>query len=201
MKNGEIISEALINNTIRLIGGYGFEYATTKAISHDGISLEGIKMNEVYIYRLFGSKEKLYAQAFAVLDNELFAFINQAVNDLESEKTFQDRMYVFFCRVWHFLIRNEDRCRCYVRYYYSAYFEGESLRNHRKLLADERKNFEPIFKKESDVISIIHTTFMTMMDFAIRVYNHDLEDNESNVKHIFYLLYNSLTPYYNPMFL
>ena len=48
------------------------------------------------------------------------------------------------------------------------------------------------------MLSLIHTTFMTMMDFAIRVYNGDLEDDEDNAYHIFNLLYYSLSSYFAP---
>ncbi len=199
MKNGDVIREALLSNTIRLIGESGFEKATTKAIVSLGIDDPDIRLNEVYIYRLFGSKELLYAEAFFVLDAELFATIRNSVkNFFENPLPFRDRLHQFFNRIWRFLLGNEFRCRCYVRYYYSSYFREQSLRNHRRLLYDHEDFFSPIFKEESDVISLIHTTFMSMMDFAIRVYNGDLEDTEENAYHIFNLLYNSLTSYFDP---
>ena len=67
MKNESIIRTALIENTTRLIGEGGFEKSTTNAIVHNGTSDIGIKLNEVYIYRIFGSKERLYAEVFSEL--------------------------------------------------------------------------------------------------------------------------------------
>ena len=199
MKNGEVIREALLNNTIRLIGDGGFEKATTKGIVSLGIGVKDIKLNEVYIYRIFGSKELLYAAAFSMLDEELFSGVRLALADFtDSDLCFRDRMHVVFDRIWYFLLKNEWRCRTYVRYYYSAYFREQSLRNHRKLLYSQEEIFSPIFKDESDVISLIHNTFMTMMDFAVRVYNGDLENNRENAYHIFNLLYESLKSYFDP---
>lgn len=202
MKNGEVIREALLNNTIRLIGESGFEKATTKAIVSAGISDPNITLNEVYIYRVFGSKERLYSEVFAELDNELFTFIRSSATALvKSNMSFRDRMHSYFGMIWDFMLGNEYRCRCYVRYYYSAYFREQSLRNHRKLLYSQESFFAPMFKSESDVISLIHNTFMTMMDFAIRVYNGDIENNEENAYHIFNLLYDSLSSYFEPSLL
>lgn len=199
MKNGEIIRKSLLSNTIRLIGECGFEKATTKGIVSLGAEDGSIRLNEVYIYRVFGSKELLYAAAFAELDQELFATIRSYSKAFNNDKlSFRDRMHNYFDLIWAFLLGNEYRCRCYIRYYYSAYFKEQSLREHRKLLYLQEDFFSPIFKDESDVISLIHNTFMTMMDFAIRVYNGDLDNTEANAYHIFNLLYNSLSSYFEP---
>ena len=107
----------------------------------------------------------------------------------------EENFQTVFHGVWRFLLKNEHRCRCYIRFYYSAYFQGEPLRRHRKLLNEQRAYFAPVFKEESDVIAIVHTVFMSMLDFANRVFNHDIEDNEENAYHIFLLLFSSLTPY------
>ena len=199
MKNGEVIREALLNNTIRLIGEGGFEKATTTGIVSLGIADKSINLNEVYIYRIFGSKELLYAAVFAELDNELFGVVRQTLSVFAtSNLSFRDCMRVVFDHIWNFLLKNEWRCRTYIRYYYSAYFREQSLRNHRKLLYSQEEIFAPIFKDESDVISLMHNTFMTMMDFAVRVFNGDIENNEENTYHIFNLLYNSLYSYFDP---
>ena len=118
MKNAEVFREAFLNNTIRLIGECGFEKATTKAIAYDGIDLPGITSNEVYIYRLFGSKTKLYEAAFGVLDCELFDCVEDAFGSFATaEKLSFDELYQGFLKLWRFLLGNEARCRCYIRYF------------------------------------------------------------------------------------
>ena len=69
MKHEAEIKELLVKNAIHLIAQGGFESATTKELTHCSGSIEGLRMNEVYIYRLFGSKEYLYEAAFEMLDN------------------------------------------------------------------------------------------------------------------------------------
>jgi AcrR family transcriptional regulator len=196
MKNETIIREALIKNTTRLIGEGGFEKSTTNAIVHDMTHAPGIKLNEVYIYRIFGSKERLYADVFAELDTELFATVAEALDVFERKDIeFRERLSIVFDRLWRFLLGNEIKTRCYVRYFYSTYYREKSHRDHRKKLDAAAQRFAPAFTKESNVHALIHAVFMTMLDFAIQVHNGDLEDNEDTAYHVFNLLYHSLYCY------
>ena len=90
---------------------------------------------------------------------------------------------------------NEERCRCYVRYYYSIYFKGHSRAAHRKLFEGMVNEMAPIFKEEADVEAILHSVFTAMFDFAIRVYNNELEDSDINRPHIFNVLYCMMATY------
>ena len=175
MKNESIVKEALIENTTRLIGEGGFEKSTTHAIVHDGASVHGIKLNEVYIYRLFGSK------GLDVFENKDVAFF--------------DRLRLLFDRIWRFLLGNESKTRCYVRYFYSVYYREKSHRDHRKKLDAAAQRFAPAFVEGCNVRAVIHEAFMTMLDLAIQVHNGDLEDNEENAYHVFNLAYQSMRSY------
>ena len=196
MKNESIVKEALIENTTRLIGEGGFEKSTTHAIVHDGASVHGIKLNEVYIYRLFGSKEQLYAEVFAELDTELFAMVSKGLDVFENKDVaFFDRLRLLFDRIWRFLLGNESKTRCYVRYFYSVYYREKSHRDHRKKLDAAAQRFAPAFVEGCNVRAVIHEAFMTMLDLAIQVHNGDLEDNEENAYHVFNLAYQSMRSY------
>ena len=198
MKREAEIKGLLINNAIHLIAEGGFEKATTKELTHSGGDLPDLKMNEVYIYRIFGSKENLYAEVFYALDKELFnAFKNGVALILDSnEGTREEKMYKFFLLAWKFLLGNEERCRCYIRYYYSIYFKGDSLVAHNKLFAGMISDFSPMFKDEADVVAILHSVFTAMFDFCIRVYNGDLEDSDINRPHVFNVLYHMMSTYF-----
>ena len=196
MKREADIKEILISNAIHLIAEGGFEKATTKELTHYSGHLPDFKMNEVYIYRLFGSKEHLYESVFICLDQELFYALRtgaQAVKGMDV--SWKERMHRFFIFAWEFLLRNEERCRCYVRYYYSVYFKGQAREKHNVLFQRIVTDFSPIFKEEADVEAILHSVLTTLMDFAIRVHNGDLEDNENNRLHIFNVLYSMMATY------
>ena len=191
------IKELLIENAIHLIAEGGFEKATTKELTHCGGQLPDFKMNEVYIYRFFKSKENLYEAAFVRLDTELFDAFKRGVEivgGFEDDK--KEKLSRFFSLAWRFLLGNEERCRCYVRYYYSIYFKGHSREAHGKLFGRIVSEMTPIFKDEADVEAILHSVFTAMFDFAIRVYNGELEDNEINRPHIFNVLYGMMAIYF-----
>lgn len=191
------IKELLINNAIHLIAEGGFEKATTKELAYSGGSIPGFKMNEVYIYRIFGSKEKLYEAAFLTLDRELTdAFMRgySAVGGFD--ENIRERLYDFFLRAWAFILGNEERCRCYVRYYYSVYFTGPSLEMHNRLFEGIVSSMAPLFNEEADVTAILHSVFTMLFDFGIRVYNGQLEDNEINRPHVFNVLYCMMSTYF-----
>ena len=191
------IKELLIENAIHLIAEGGFEKATTKELTHCGGQLPNFKMNEVYIYRFFGSKEKLYETAFVRLDTELFHAFKHGVEIIGGfDDSRKEKLERFFSMAWQFILGNEERCLCYVRYYYSIYFKGASLEAHRKLFAGMVDEMTPIFKDEADVSSILHSVFTALFDFAIRVYNGDLEDNDENRPHIFNVLYCMMISYF-----
>ena len=191
------IKELLIENAIHLIAEGGVEKATTKELTHCGGQLPDFKMNEVYIYRFFGSKEKLYETAFVRLDTELFHAFKHGVEIIGGfDDSRKEKLESFFSMAWQFILGNEERCRCYVRYYYSIYFKGASLEAHRKLFAGMVDEMTPIFKEEADVSSILHSVFTALFDFAIRAYNGDLEDNDENRPHIFNVLYSMMITYF-----
>ena len=197
MKYEAEIKELLIRNTIHLIAEGGFERATTKELTHCSGDLPGFKMNEVYIYRLFGSKENLYDAAFLQLDTELYEAFQKGIAEISWTGTNKrEQMHEFFLLAWKFILGNEERCRCYVRYYYSIYFKGKSLEAHKKLFEEMISVIAPLFKEEADVFAILHSVFTTMFDFAIRVYNGGLEDSDENRPHVFNVLYCMMSTYF-----
>ena len=110
MKREAEVKELLISNAIHIIAEGGFEKATTKELTLCGGHLTDLKMNEVYIYRFFGSKEKLYESAFRQLDTELYyAFRNgvDAVGGFEQDT--KEHLYEFFSKAWNFILGNEYR--------------------------------------------------------------------------------------------
>ncbi|MBO7275538.1 MAG: TetR/AcrR family transcriptional regulator [Clostridia bacterium] len=197
MKGEQIIKETLINNAISVVAEGGFAKATTKALTYSGEIQPGIKMNEIYIYRLFGSKESVYEAAFETLDRE---FLDALRADIRQIGGFDDdvksALYKLFLKVWTFVLRNESRCRYYIRYYYSVYFRGSSMDTHNAHFRDIIEDFVPLFKAEADVKSIMHSVFTTLLDFAVRVYNGDLEDSEESRPHVFNVIYCTMSSYF-----
>lgn len=199
MKNQSEVKELFISNAIHLIAEGGFEKATTKELTHYSGDLPDLKMNEVYIYRIFGSKENLYEAVFVQLDIELFTGFRRGIKSIggfDGDIDIKESFRKLFVMAWEYIMKNEERCRCYVRYYYSVYFRGASLASHKMQVAEIVDEMRPIFKNDADVTSILHCVFTTLFDFAIRVYNRELEDNEENRPHIFNVLYRMMAIYF-----
>ena len=199
MKYEAEIRELLINNAIHLIADGGFEKATVKALSTCGGDLPGFKMNDVYIYRLFGSKEDLYRAAFARLDSELFHNVRKMLRAANEEVGSSDQkvlIFTFLDNLWDYITHDQERCRCYVRYMYSVYFNDVSREAHNELFSGIIEELSPAFKEEADVTAIIHSAFTSLFDFAIRKFNGDLNDDETNRFHIFNVIYCIMSTYF-----
>lgn len=197
MKHEAEIKELLVKNAIHLIAQGGFESATTKELTHCSGSIEGLRMNEVYIYRLYGSKEALYEAMFAYLDKEMYLVFREAIEAAGGmEPHTEQKLFQIFSNVWQFIMENEEHCRCYVRYYYSIYFKGQTFDTQQmhfnKLIAE----FAPLFKAEADVNAIMRSVFVALMDFGLQVHNGMLENREDNRQHVFLVLHSMMRPYF-----
>lgn len=201
MKYEAEIREALIDNAIRKIAEGGFEKATTKELVSTQQSYP-FKLNEAYIYRLFGSKENLFEAAFLALDNEFADAVRISIDRIADLKIdTKDKLYEFFNVTWQFILRNEMRCRCYVRYLYSIYFNGRVTDIHKRIWSVITARLTPLFKSEADVVAILHSVFVMILDFGIRVYNGALLDDDSNRPHIFNVLYCMMETYFDKSFI
>ena len=197
MKREAEVKELFISNAVHLIAEGGFEKATTKELAFYGGSLPGLKMNEVYLYRIFGSKEKLFEEAFLTLDGEFFEVLRASVEKVGGlEGATRDTLYAIFLDVWSFVLQNEVRCRSYVRYYYSIYHSGSSQRAHAARFEGVVKQWSVLFKEEADVTAIMHSVFIMLFDFSIRVHNGQLENDDVNRPHVFNVLYSMMMTYF-----
>lgn len=195
MKNERVYREVFTNNTIRLVAEGGFEMATTRAISGGRKEVNGAKLNEAHIYRVFGTKENLFAETFSMLDNELISNIKESLAVFDMSADFRGQCEKLFLHLWRFLLQNEDKCRYYTRYYYSVYFKEDIQKAHMKKYEILIERMTPAFVDGADVWSLFHHIITVMLDFAIRIYNGALEDTEENAAHVFTVAYSSIAPY------
>jgi AcrR family transcriptional regulator len=190
MKNGDL-RQALIDGTIHIIAEYGLDKATTKAISNS----TGI--NEVYIYRLFESKERLFESAFDYLDNQLLdkALLHIDVMYME-EIDFETRCRIYFFTLWRFLTGNKDEIITYIRYFYSSYFQRLSAEKHKQRFQPLVERFEEAFIDEADVWMILNHILNVMLDFAIKVHNGYMSSSDNYSEHVFRVIYASIKQYF-----
>ena len=181
----------LIDGTIRVIAREGLDGASTKQI---GIATA---TNEAYIYRCFEDKEDMFAKTFAFLDDE---FVSKALQHVEvmymQDMEYEIRCRFYFSAIWKFLLGNRDKCLTYVRYYYSPYFTKYSLESHQRRFLPLVSKFSEAFKDEAEVWLILNHILNVMLDFAVKVYNGQMPNDDDHAEHVFRVVYRSIEQYF-----
>ena len=183
--------EKLICGTARVIATEGLDKATTKQI---GLTTS---INEAYIYRLFKDKEDLFAKTFAYLDDELVFVCMNSLPVMEREDlAFRERGRLCFADVWRFILGNSEKCRAFIRYYYSPYFAKYSATEHRERYDDFLEKFKVCFKEDANVWMILNHILDTMLSFAVKVFDGALSDNANAEEHVFRVVYAAARQYF-----
>ena len=184
---------ALVNSTVKVVANDGLDKTTTKAIS------TAADLNEVYIYRLFEGKEDLLRKSFEILDTELTDAVYSALPVMyNNEQDFVSNCRILFCTVWRFLLGNRDKCVCYMRYFYSPYFQKHSAESHTERVAKVIEGMTPAFADGSDVYFFLNHILNVMLGFAIKVFDGDLTNDNKTAEMIFTIVFSSVRPYLAP---
>lgn len=190
MKQDEI-RRRLIGGTIHVIANEGLDKASTKQI---GLATS---INEAYIYRCFKDKEDMFSKTFDTLDEELFVTTMQHVEIMYVHSMeYETRCRLYFTAVWKFLLGNRDKCLTYVRYYYSPYFSKLSAETHKKRFAPLIEKFKDAYKIEANVWMILNHILNVMLDFAVKVHNNQMPNNDDYLEHVFRVIYASVKQYF-----
>ena len=191
MTRQEEMKLILYRSTVDVIATEGLEKATTRSIAFNA------GLNEVYIYRLYEDKDDLFKNTFDILDTELFEVCNNAIDAKLSPATaLEERYYELFCICWRFLLGNKNKCLAFVRYYYSPYFAKYSLEDHKNRYRPLVEKLSVVLREEANVWMLIKHMFNVMIDFAVKVYNGEVPNNEDTQKHVFILVYSSISHYF-----
>ncbi len=191
MKQDEI-RRALIDGTIQVIAKEGLDKASTKQI---GLTAN---VNEAYIYRCFKDKEDMFAKTFAYLDDELAAITMQHVSVMQIEgMELEIRGRIFFNSVWRFILGNREKCLAYIRYYYSPYFLKYSSKENEQRYVPLMEEIKGSFREKANVWMILNYMINVMLDFAVKVFDGAVPDNDDTAEHVFLLIFVSVQQYFN----
>lgn len=190
MKQDEF-RQKLIDGTIHVIANDGLDKATTKQIGTD------TSINEAYIYRCFKGKEDMFSKTFDYLDTELEDMAMHCVSVMyDVNISFEQRCRAFFYGVWNFLLGNKEKCLAYVRYYYSPYFKKYSCDTHKSRFKPLVEKFSIAFIGEADVWMILNHILNVVLDFAVKVHNGLMPENDDYSEHVFRVIYASIKQYF-----
>ena len=181
----------LIDGTICVVAQYGMEKTTIKQICAQS------DLHESHIYRHFGGKKQLLSNVFLSLDLELENLLVKSLPIMEFQALpMQERYWLLFQRVWHFLLGNRDKCLCYVQYYYSPYFEDLSGKEHKRIFQPVAMKISSAFWDDVDVWMLLGNILKVMLNFAVKVHNGSMPDNESTSLQVFNAIYATVGTYF-----
>ena len=181
----------LIEGTIRTIAREGLDKASTKQI---GLATS---INEAYIYRFFEDKDDLLCRTFEALDNELVLVALSSVSALTEEgRSIEEKARTLFRIIWRFMLDNSARCLAYIRLYYSPYFKNNLIEAHTERYKPLLELLKSQFLTEADVWMILNHILSTMIDFAVKVFNGQVQDSADTEEHVFRVVYRSVEQYF-----
>ena len=188
MKQDEI-RLALKEATVRVVARDGLDKTTTKSIALEA------GVNEVYIYRLFAGKEDLLHATFKMLDQELADVILHHLPLMEhTEIRIEDRCRSLFYFVWEFLLDGKEKCFCFMRYYYSPYFQKLSYEEHKKIYSPVLEQFKPAFWAGTDAWLMLNFILDFMLCSATKVYQGQISKTNAAADQVYQVIYSAMEP-------
>ena len=185
------LRQILIDGTIRVIASEGLGKASTKQIG------KATNLNEAYIYRCFNNKEDMFLKAFNSLDDELLTVTLRHMPIFSMETMdFDMRCRMYFAVIWQFLLGNKEKCLTFVRYFYSPDFAEYAANDHELRYNPLVVLFRVAFRDEADVWMILNHILNVMLDFAVKVHNGLMPDDERYSEHVFRVIYASVKQYF-----
>lgn len=181
---------------VRIVARDGLDKVTTKAISREA------KLNEAYIYKCFANKEDLLNEAlnmedvnFANLLQELYPIL------FDTRLSRKERFYVIWKRSWDFILEEPDDCIFYIRFYFASIGLNHVYRKHLDSYKPLIEKVRPLFKENTNMEMLMHQLFCTMLFFAARVMDGDMENNEQTTKWVFEQIDAFLVPNVRPEYI
>ena len=177
------IRTALMDATVQVVAREGLEKLTTRSIASE------CDLHDTYIYRYFLSKEDLLKRTFLREDKLLNDIILERMKNTDlSEMHFREKLELIWFDTWKLFVENPEKCKFYVRYYYSPYFQ-DAVEEYKEENKELLKRFKSFFDTDMDVEILYHYNIHTLLHMAMRVATGELEKTEKVKEEIFELIY------------
>lgn len=181
--------QAFIESAVRVVARDGMERTTTKAIASEA------KLNEAYIYKCFSGKDELLSEALHMEDVNFASLLAQTLPVMHMPGLpWKARAYVLWKRSWDYILSLPDDCMFYIRYYYSASCHAHAYESHLACYHPLMEKASKAFRPGTNMNMLVHQIFSTMLFFASRVLNHELENNEQTTTWVFEQIYSFVVP-------
>ena len=183
------MKQTFMMSAVRVIARDGLVKATTKAIAAEA------GLNEAFIYRCFSSKDELLSAAFYQEDENFTTLLRETLPVMHMPGlTWKERAFLLWKQSWEFILKNEADCIFYIRYYYSADCRAQAYDTHLTHFHALIEKVRPAFKMGTNVDMLVHQIFDTMLAFATRVLNGEIENSEATTQWTFEQIYSFVVP-------
>lgn len=180
----------LIESAIHTISEVGIDRATTKLLATTA------KLNEAYIYRIFGGKEELFEESFLYVDKQFSAHLLKCFKTaLCSPDTIKVNFRRLFSQIWDFVLIDKEKCSFFIRYYYSRYYTKECRAKREKIYHRVMLLIKRIFKDDINTWWLFNYMLDVIFSSAVKVLRDEIPNNEQTEENIFTLLYAALEPH------
>lgn len=180
----------LIHSAIHTISEAGIDRATTKLLATTA------RVNEAYIYRIFGGKEELFEEAFLYIDKQFASHLLKCFKTVVGKSdTIKSAFRKLFSQVWDFALNDKERCSFFIRYYYSRYYSIDYSKTREKLYSKVILLIKDIFKADANTWWLLNHMLDVVFSSAVKVLRDEIPNNEQTEEKIFLLLYAALEPH------
>lgn len=182
------LQQKLIAGVISVVSECGLENTTTKKVSVMS------EVNESLIFRAFSGKEELLVKAFEYITAEFAGILHNNAEVLTYKSLpEEDRWYLFFCKVWEYLIREPEKCEFYVQMMYSSYYTNEMYVKHVECFRQFAENdLNGVLPESGRTEMMLKNALYTILNFAKRVAQGYYEDKDAARDDVFQLIYSTI---------
>lgn len=185
----ESMKQAFMECAVRVVTRDGMEKATTKAIAAEA------KLNEAYIYKCFSNKDKLLSAALHMEDVRLANLLQKTLPVMHMpDLPWKERAYILWKRSWDFILQRPEDCAFYPRYYYSASYRAHAYERHLACFKPLIEKVSKSFKPGTNMDMLVHQIFFTMLFYASRFLDGELENSEAATQWAFEQIYSFVVP-------
>ena len=181
--------QVFIDSAVRVVARDGMEKTTTKAIASEA------KLNEAYIYKCFSGKDYLLSAALHMEDVNFANLLQKTLPIMHMPGlSWKERAYILWKKSWELVLSKPADCIFYIRYYYSASCRAHAYETHLACFQPLIEKASKSFKPGTYMDMFIHQVFSTMLFFASRVMNGELENSEETTQWAFEQIYSFVVP-------
>ncbi|MCR2032656.1 TetR/AcrR family transcriptional regulator [Anaerofustis stercorihominis] len=181
MKKGYITSQLILENTIDYVANHGLENVTTKKVANE------MNISEGTILYHYKNKKTLLRECLYYVDNKIDGALKEvSFWGFNLPKGIKELWFKYF----EYLIAHGNYTKFYLSYRQSSYYDEETMKGQNKSFAFFIKIVKKVMPKlgaDPDIfwVYLIETT----LNFAVRVSDKQIENNDKNIEKIFKIIF------------